>query len=76
MLKLSHLDQSYPKLEYAHSVPAVAAILIGAANCLTVFVHRHRSRKELAHLDQSLLFDIGLTAEEADQEASKWFWMS
>jgi len=76
MLKLSHLDQSYPKLEFAHSVPAVAAMLIGAANCLTVFVHRHRSRKELARLDRYRLLDLGLTADEADQEASKWFWMS
>ena len=33
-----------------------------------------RQRKELARLDESLLADIGFTAEQAREEYSKPFW--
>lgn len=35
---------------------------------------RARQRTTLAHLDDRLLRDIGLTRQQARRECAKWFW--
>ena len=41
---------------------------------LTTWMQRSRQRKQLAQLDQHLLDDIGLSAEQAAREIAKPFW--
>lgn len=42
---------------------------------LVLYRHRYRSRKALARLNNSQLSDIGLTKEEAREEADRPFWV-
>ncbi len=39
-----------------------------------LWLHRSRSRRELATLDQRRLDDLGMTVAEASRESAKPFW--
>lgn len=41
---------------------------------LTLWLHRIAQRKQLRQLDERMLNDIGITAEQAAQEFNKPFW--
>jgi uncharacterized protein YjiS (DUF1127 family) len=47
----------------------------GPAALVARWLHRGRSRRALASLDDHLLRDIGLTATEARRESEKPFWL-
>ena len=43
---------------------------------ITLWRQRSRQRQQLANLSTQQLRDIGISADQADREASKPFWMS
>ena len=53
---------------------AAAAIALKVAVVLTVWSTRKRTRKQLAHLDDHMLRDIGLDRKAALREARRPFW--
>ena len=42
---------------------------------LRIWMQRHRQRQRLAELSLRMLNDIGITAEQAEHEARKPFWV-
>jgi len=54
--------------------PKLAVIAVAFAVCVSKWVERRRTRQVLAQLDTWQLNDIGLTARQAQVEASKMFW--
>ncbi len=60
------------------SIPApttvVARGLVTAAVTVEAWNLRRRTRKHLKDIPDHMLFDIGLTRDEARTEASKYFW--
>lgn len=66
-----------PDLAYlnaAHPLPVMAEIALRVAYVCAKWDERRRTRRALAKLEPHLLFDIGLTIDEARQEAAKKFW--
>ncbi|WP_172294920.1 DUF1127 domain-containing protein [Pseudoruegeria sp. HB172150] len=63
-------------LGYLSSRPLtpVATAVIGFVALLVKWDERRRSRKALAELDHFMLFDIGITPEQARREISRPFW--
>jgi uncharacterized protein YjiS (DUF1127 family) len=55
---------------------AVQALVSGTAPAIIIshWAIRRRDRRALAALDEHMLEDIGITALEAHEEASKPFW--
>ena len=55
---------------------AIRTFVSGTAPAVLVshWAVRRRDRRELANLDEHMLDDIGLSASEAYEEASKPFW--
>lgn len=45
-----------------------------ARNCLRLWRHRQKSRRQLLRLEEYLLRDIGLDRQGAIEEANKPFW--
>lgn len=64
-----------PALQNGQHIPTLAVILIWAANVVTVWSHRIRTRRSLTHLDDHMLKDIGLDRAQAEHESIKRFWM-
>ncbi len=62
-------------LQHGHNIPTLAVILIGIADCITLWSHRTRSRRQLKDMPYHRLDDIGVTAAEAQSEAAKPFWL-
>ncbi len=56
------------------ALPLVALIAVKGAICLTTWVTRARTRQALAKLEPWQLRDVGLTPEQAADEASRVFW--
>lgn len=56
------------------SLPAPARIAVALAVLYTKWSIRARSRKELRHLSDAQLLDIGLSRSEAHYEATLPFW--
>jgi len=48
----------------------------GIVSLIALWRSRHRQRRQLARLDQSMLDDIGVTNWEAAREAAKPFWQA
>ncbi|WP_299874939.1 DUF1127 domain-containing protein [uncultured Cocleimonas sp.] len=42
---------------------------------LNLYKQRYRSRKSLLKLDENMLRDIGISKEQAEEEANKSFWV-
>ncbi len=55
-----------------HSV--LARVLVRAAVVAATWDQRRRTRKHLRDLPDHMFNDIGLTAEQAQSEAAKYFW--
>jgi len=49
-------------------------ILIVVAKTVFLYMFRYRSRKQLASMPQHRLDDIGVSKQQAMEEAAKWFW--
>jgi uncharacterized protein YjiS (DUF1127 family) len=47
-----------------------------AFRLVLLMLTRHHERRLLASLDARTLRDLGLSREEAGQEAQKWFWQA
>ncbi|WP_246525213.1 DUF1127 domain-containing protein [Thalassovita aquimarina] len=56
------------------NAPAVARLALAFAVMVTKWNMRHRTRKELIDMPESLLKDIGLSRDEAYTEARRPFW--
>lgn len=56
------------------ALPLVALVAVKLAVCLTTWVTRARTRRALARLEPWQLRDVGLTPEQAADEASRVFW--
>ena len=54
--------------------PVLAQIAVTFAVLLTAWAMRRRSRHALSQLNDWQLADVGLTRDEAAQEASRVFW--
>ncbi|MCZ8149165.1 MAG: DUF1127 domain-containing protein [Roseomonas sp.] len=52
------------------------APLSWAFRLVLLMLARHHERRLLASLDARTLRDLGLSREEAGQEAQKWFWQA
>ena len=52
------------------------ASLSWAFRLVALMLARHHERRLLASLDARTLRDLGLSREEAGQEAQKWFWQA
>ncbi len=68
---------AYPSLSYLNTqqaLPVLAQIAVKVAVLVTKWSLRHRSRKELRHLSDEQLKDIGLSRAEAHYEATLPFW--
>ena len=65
------------------SIAAAAALAVphqrvprgGVVQMVKRWMTRDRQRRALGDLDAHLLRDIGLTADRAQHEGDKWFWM-
>ena len=57
-------------------LPLLAALAVAIALVVTKWSHRRRSRMNLSRLDPHLLNDIGITREQAQQEAARPFWQA
>ncbi|HZP78413.1 MAG TPA: DUF1127 domain-containing protein [Pseudolabrys sp.] len=68
---MRHLEQDWPSARPATDFIRLA-MRIGAL--LSLWAARVRQRSELAHLDERLRADIGVTRLQAEREISKPFW--
>lgn len=62
------------ELSACANIPVASRVAMEVAQLVARWSHRASSRKALASLDAYMLKDIGLTREEALQEAEKPFW--
>lgn len=58
----------------ARHAPKLAVLAVSFAVCVSKWTTRRRTRRALAQLDLWQLDDVGLTARQAQDEASKIFW--
>lgn len=67
---------SYSKLHFLAGRKTVTFLQVVAMGAKTVATwgKRYRSRRELLHLDEYLLKDIGMEPDEAHREARRPFW--
>jgi uncharacterized protein YjiS (DUF1127 family) len=54
---------------------AVSTLVAGVPNTLYTWQQRCRMRRELAHLDERLLRDMGISRYDAVREARRPFWL-
>lgn len=62
------------RLSHRTSLPTVAKLAVSFAMLVTQWDLRARSRRALASLEAHHLDDLGLTAKQARDEASRPFW--
>lgn len=55
---------------------SLTELALRSANYLQVWRQRAQGRRQLVHLNDHLLRDIGLTRHEAEKEYSKPFWQA
>ena len=60
--------------EYNLSLAMTAAVKFVVV--LAKWETRYRTRKQLLHLTDAQLHDIGITPRAADIEARRWFWQT
>ncbi|MEL0435557.1 DUF1127 domain-containing protein [Phycobacter sp. K97] len=68
---------AYPNVSFLNTQPALpllAQIAVQVAVLVTKWSLRHRSRKQLRHLSDAQLQDIGISRAEAHYEATLPFW--
>jgi uncharacterized protein YjiS (DUF1127 family) len=58
----------------ARPLPPLSRMVVTLALTVAAWELRHRTRKQLTGLSQSILADIGLDRHAAEQEAEKPFW--
>ena len=56
------------------NVKSESALLYGLKNRVALYIQRSRTRKQLRELDDTTLKDIGLSRQQAEQEARLYFW--
>lgn len=61
-------------LHSAHPLPLPAELALRVAVLLAQWSQRSRSRRALARLDGHLLKDVGLTRDQALDQARRHFW--
>ncbi|MEQ3626538.1 MAG: DUF1127 domain-containing protein [Celeribacter sp.] len=64
------------RLAQRSALPLTAAVLVKAAETMTLWSERRRTRRTLAGLPKHLLDDIGMTGDVAYTEARRPFWRS
>jgi len=69
----THSPDALAYLQHRPLTPA-ASVALFAAVVFVRWAERRRSRKDLRHLDDHLLKDIGLTHRQALKEAQRPFW--
>jgi uncharacterized protein YjiS (DUF1127 family) len=62
----------FPPSKYYHA--EMSSAYPGWCGIVILWLQRAHTRAVLRTLDASRLEDIGLSAEERDQECGKWFW--
>jgi len=67
MISTTHIQTALP-------LPPFARVAFGIANAVLGWELRRTTRARLAMLDTRLLADIGLTAQDAEQESARPFW--
>jgi uncharacterized protein YjiS (DUF1127 family) len=63
-----------PSFSFGRAVALLAGMIVVGVEALMNRVELHRSRRQLAELDDRLLRDIGVDRGRARYEASKGFW--
>jgi uncharacterized protein YjiS (DUF1127 family) len=56
------------------NVKSESALLYGLKKRVALYIQRSRTRRQLRKLDDAVLKDIGLTRQQAEQEARLYFW--
>jgi uncharacterized protein YjiS (DUF1127 family) len=56
------------------NVKSESALLYGLKKRVALYIQRSRTRRQLHKLDDAVLKDIGLTRQQAEQEARLYFW--
>jgi uncharacterized protein YjiS (DUF1127 family) len=63
-----------PSFSFARAFALLAGTVVVGVEALLTRVELHRSRRQLAELDDRLLRDIGVDRAKARFEAGKGFW--
>lgn len=63
-----------PSFSPGRAAALLAGLIVVAVEALLTRVELHRSRRQLAELDDRLLRDIGIDRARARYEADKGFW--
>ncbi|UYN95032.1 MAG: DUF1127 domain-containing protein [Enhydrobacter sp.] len=63
-----------PSFSFGRAMALLAGAVVVGAETLMARAELHRSRRQLAELDDRLLRDIGLDRARARAEADKGFW--
>ena len=64
-----------PRTSFVDFQTSGLSVRIAAARqCVTIWALRRRQRLRLKGLDDHMLKDVGLSREEADEEARRPFW--
>jgi uncharacterized protein YjiS (DUF1127 family) len=63
-----------PSFSLGRAAALLAGLIVVAVEALLTRVELHRSRRQLAELDDRLLRDIGIDRARARYEADKGFW--
>jgi uncharacterized protein YjiS (DUF1127 family) len=59
-----------------HAAAPAAGWIHSVSDLLARWLDASRSRQTLDHLDEHMLRDIGITRDEAQREARKFFWQA
>jgi len=68
------LTMTTPRIALPQRAPATPTLFAGLLALLSAWLHRSRSRHDLASLDEHMLRDIGLTRFQVEIESTKPFW--
>ncbi len=63
-----------PSFSLGRAVALLAGLIVVAVEAVMTRAELHRSRRQLAELDDRLLRDIGIDRAKARYEADKGFW--
>jgi uncharacterized protein YjiS (DUF1127 family) len=64
-----------PSFSFGRAVALLAGAIVVGVETVMTRVELHRSRRQLAELDDRLLRDIGIDRARARYEAEKGFWV-
>ncbi|CUJ92806.1 DUF1127 domain-containing protein [Shimia thalassica] len=74
MVQTAHHSKQLISFAQDYPLPVVARWAVAFAVTVTTWDRRVRTRRALARLDAARLQDVGISLQEAKDEAAKMFW--